>query len=61
MTTFILTQRDPMNEKSNYPPYDSTVFFVVENCPHILPFWTEFLLLLKAYPRGATAFQGKKK
>lgn len=27
MTIFILAQRDPMNEKSNYPPYNSTVFF----------------------------------
>ena len=27
MTTFVLAQRDPMNEKSTYPPYNSTVFF----------------------------------
>ena len=27
MTTFILAQRDPMNEKSTYPQYNSMVFF----------------------------------
>lgn len=50
MTTFVLAQRDPMNEKSTYPSYNSKVFFRSgELLNNILPFWTQFFLLLKAY------------
>lgn len=60
MTAFILAQRDPMNEKSTYPPYNSTVFFRSgELLNNILPFWTQFFLNI--YHRSAVVFQGNKK
>ena len=50
MTTFVLAQRDPMNEKSTYPRYNSKVFFRSgELLNNILTCWTQFFLLLKAY------------